>query len=64
MQKLHIPKNGPQRIDEKNGVIYLVIMLTRGVMVIKNVSNGIFFVFSADDSKKSATVWTKIFKRI
>ena len=34
MQKLNIPMGRVQRVDEKNGVIYLVIMFSPGVMVI------------------------------
>ena len=35
MQKLNIPTDKTQRVDQKNGVICLVIMFTSGVMVIK-----------------------------
>ena len=35
MQKWNIPMDRTQRVDEKNGVICLVIMFTSGVMVIK-----------------------------
>ena len=41
IQKWNIPTDRTQRVDEKNGVICLIIMLTHGS----------FFVFSADDSK-------------
>ena len=55
MQKWNIPTNTAQRLDGKNGVICLVIMFTTRVMVIKMA----LFLFSADASKKSVTVWTK-----
>ena len=35
IQKLNIPTNRARRVDEENGVIFLVIMFTPGVMVIK-----------------------------
>ena len=35
MQKLNLPTDTAQRVDEKNGIICLVIMLASGVMVIK-----------------------------
>ena len=35
MPKGNIPTSRAQRVDEKNGAIYLVIILTRRVMVIK-----------------------------
>ena len=57
-QKSNIPTDRGQRADEKNGFIFLVIMFTRGVMVIK-MSNGLFFIFPADDNKKPLTVWGK-----
>ena len=43
---------------KKDRVICLVIMFTLGVMV-KMSKNGSLFVFPADDSKKSVTVWAK-----
>ena len=45
-----------QRVDEKNGVVCLIIMFTHRVMVIKMSKNGSLFVFSADDSKKLVSV--------
>ena len=53
-----------QRIElkeqmEKNGVLCLVIMFTPRVMVIKISKMAHFFLFSADASKKSVTVWKK-----
>ena len=46
MQKWNIPTDRAQRIDEKNGVICLVIMYTPGVMVIKmqSISNFSYFL--------------------
>ena len=35
MQKLNIPTDRAERVDEKNRVIFLVIMFAPGVMVIK-----------------------------
>ena len=35
MEKWNIQTDGAQRVDEKNKVIFLVIMFTQGVMVIK-----------------------------
>ena len=35
MQKLNIPADKRQRVDEKNGIIFLVLMLTPGARVIK-----------------------------
>ena len=50
MQEWNIPTDRVQRVDEKYGTfVYLSL----------NVKNGLFFVFSADDSKKSVTVWEK-----
>ena len=40
MQKWNIPTDTAQRVDEKNGVNYLIIMFTPGVMVIKTLKNG------------------------
>ena len=34
MQKLNLPTDRAQRLDEKNGIICLVIMLASGVIVI------------------------------
>ena len=49
--KMNIPTDRTQKVDEKNGVICLVIMSTPRVMVIK-MSRWLISVFSADDSKK------------
>ena len=46
-----------QKIYEKNGVICIFIMSTTRVMVTKISEMTHFFVFSADESKKSVTVW-------
>ena len=45
MQKLNVPTDRDQIVDEKNRVICLVIMFTLGVMVKKMSKNGSFFVF-------------------
>ena len=45
MQKWSIPTDRTQRIDEKNGVIYLVIMFTLWVMVIKMLKMAHFLYF-------------------
>ena len=50
MQKRSIPMGRTQRVDEKNGLSCLVHFLW---------FNGLFFVFSADDSKKPVTDWAK-----
>ena len=55
MQKWNIPTDKAQRVDEKNGVI----CFTRRVIVIRMSKMAPFFVFSADDGKKSVTVWAK-----
>ena len=59
MQKLNIPKERAQRVNEKSGVICLVIMFTPRITVIKMSKAAHFFVSSADDSKKSVKVWGK-----
>ena len=51
--------NRAQRVDEKNRVIFLFIMLTPRVEVTRMSKNGPYFVFSADNSIKSVTVWAK-----
>ena len=58
MQKWNIA-DFAQRAFKKNEVIFLVIMFTPRVTVIKMSKNGLFLVFSADDSKKLVTVGTK-----
>ena len=45
MQNLNIPTDRTQRLDEKNGIIRLV-MFTPRVMVIKNVKITYFCIFS------------------
>ena len=51
MQKWNMPTDRAWRVDEKNWVIFLVIMFTSGVMVIKMSKNGSFFVFFEGNSK-------------
>ena len=52
-------KGRAQRVFEQNGVNFLVIMFTPGVMVIKMLKNGSFFVSFADGSKNFVTVQAK-----
>ena len=60
MQKRSIPTDRAQRVDKKNGVTFLA-MLIPWVMVIK-ISKNTFFVLCGDDSKKSSHNFDKIFK--
>ena len=53
MQKWNIPMDIVQSVDEKNGVIWLFIMFTLWVIVIKMSK----MTFCANESKKSVTVW-------
>ena len=55
MQKLNIPADKRQRVDEKNRIIFLVLMLTPGARVIKMSKMAHFFVFFAADSKTLVT---------
>ena len=57
MQKWNILTDRAQRVYEKNGVIRLVIMFASRLIKMSELDD--FFVFSYDDSKKSATVWAK-----
>ena len=63
MLKCNIPRDRAQRVDEKNEVIFPVILFTttfnESFMVINLSKMGYFFVFSADDSKKLVQVWAK-----
>ena len=59
MPKSNIPMDRAQSVDEKNEGICLVIMFTFRVIVIKMSKMAEFFLFSADESKKSVTVWIK-----
>ena len=45
-----------RRVDEKNGIIFLVIMFTPGVMVIKMSKMAHFLYFFSDDITKLVTV--------
>ena len=56
MQKWNMPMDRAQRVDEKKEVICLVVMFTPGYIMSKMA----FFVFSADDSKKSVTIGQNI----
>ena len=55
MHKWNISTQRAGRVDDKNGVIVLIIMSTPGVMVIKMSKIGSFFVFFADESKTLVT---------
>ena len=59
MQKWNIPTIRAQGADEKNDVIYLLIMFTPRLWSWK-CQKWLFFVFSADDSKKYVKVSAKI----
>ena len=58
MQKWNIPTDTAQRLDEKNGVIFLDIMFTLGVMVIKMSKMAYFLYFLL---WQKLTVWAKYF---
>ena len=51
MQRWNKPTDGVLRVDEKNGFIYLVIMFTSRVMVIKMLNNGSFLYFLLTPAK-------------
>ena len=55
MQKWNISTDRTQTLDEKNGVVCLVIMFTNGVMVIKMAHSCVFCWWQ----QKSVTVWAK-----
>ena len=59
MQKWNIPTDRGGRVDEENGAICIIIMSTPRIMVIKMSKMALCFVFSAEDSRKSVTVWAK-----
>ena len=54
MQKWNIPTDRAQRVDEKNGVICLVIMYTPDVMVIKMSKMAHFLYFLATPAKNQS----------
>ena len=56
IQKRNVPMYRAQRVDEENGVICPVIMVTPKVIIIEMSKMALFFTFSADGSKKSVTV--------
>ena len=58
IHKLNIPMDRAQKVDQKNGVINLVIMVTRRITVIKMSK-----IISAG-SKKPVTVWGKYLSKI
>ena len=55
MQKWNIQTDRAQKVDEKYGFIWLVIMFTPGLMTIKISKMAHLFLFSADASKKLVT---------
>ena len=59
MQKWNKPTDRSEIVDEKYGVICLVIMFTSKVMVIIMYQLAHFFVFYACDNKKLVTVRAK-----
>ena len=58
MQKWNISTDRPQGVDEKNGVIRLV-MFTPRVMVIKMYEMAHFMYFLLNTAKKSIPVWSR-----
>ena len=52
IQKWDIPTNRARRADEKNGIIFLVIVFTPGVMVIKmsKITHFLYFVLTTAKS--------------
>ena len=57
MKKWNITTSRAQRVDEKNGVICLVIMFTPAVIVIKLSKMVNFFIFFANVNKKLVIIW-------
>ena len=51
-QKWSIPRDSAQNAVDKNAVIWIVIMFTPRVMIMKMSNRAVFFGFSTDDSKK------------
>ena len=47
MQKRNIPADRAQRVDEKNGVIYLVIMFTPRLIKMPKMARFLFFQLMA-----------------
>ena len=58
MQKWNISTDRPQGVDEKNGVIRLV-MFTPRVMVIKMYEMAHFMYFLLNTATKSIPVWSR-----
>ena len=54
MQKWNIATNRAQRVDEKNGIICLVIVFTPGVMVIKMSKMAHFLYFQQTTGKNQS----------
>ena len=59
MKKRNIPTDRAQRVDEKGGVICLVIMLTLGITVIKLSKMAHFLYFLLMAAKKPVILWAK-----
>ena len=55
MHEWNVPTDRAQTVDEKNGVICLVVFVIRSLKCQK----WLFFVFPADYSIKSVIVWVK-----
>ena len=54
MQKWNLPIHTAQRVDEKNGVIWLAMMFTYGVLWSLKCQKWYIFVFSMVDSEKQS----------
>ena len=57
MQKWNIPTDRAQGVDEKNGVVSLVVMFAPRVMVIEMSKMAHFLHFLLMPAKKSNTIW-------
>ena len=60
VHRSNTPTDKVQRVDDKNEVICLVLVLTLGVLVFKMSQMALYFVFPADDSKKNSHGLCKI----
>ena len=59
MQKWNIPTARAERVDERDWFIFLFILFTPKVTVIKMSKMAHFILSFADDSKQLVKVWTK-----
>ena len=59
MQKWNIPTNKAQRVNEKNGVIYLAITFTPRVVVIEMLRMAHFLYFLLIAAKTQSQFWSK-----